>query len=89
MAMLYYLAATALGLGWMVVLSVPKLTGQFIALSPRWNVASLIIGSLVVARRIELRVRSRQRGLPDEGNDQRRHDERGAHWGLRQGMPQW
>ena len=50
MAMLYYLAATALGLGWMVVLSVPKLTGQFIALSPRWNVASLIIGSLVVAR---------------------------------------
>jgi hypothetical protein len=46
---LYYLAASALGLGWMVVLSVPKLTGDFIRLSPRWNVGSLLVGSIVVA----------------------------------------
>jgi glycopeptide antibiotics resistance protein len=47
--MLYYLAATALGAGWMLVLSVPNMTRKFIPLSPRWNVASLIIGSIVIA----------------------------------------
>lgn len=47
--MLYYLAASALGAGWMLVLAVPKLTGGFIQLSPRWNVASLIIASIIVA----------------------------------------
>ncbi len=48
--MLYYLAASALGAGWAAILSVPGLTGQWIRLLPNWNVALLILASIVVAR---------------------------------------
>jgi hypothetical protein len=47
--MLYYLAASALGAGWLLVLLIPKTTGQWIRVGPQWSVAPLILGSILTA----------------------------------------
>lgn len=47
--MLYYTAASILGAGWLLVLLIPRMTGQWIRVGPQWSVAPLILGSILTA----------------------------------------